>query len=369
MARPAEDCAASSRVPLFHGSLARGIAFACLVAPVLLAPVFSRDFFELSPRVMVIALAGNALPCWVVPLVVFAAYRLLSRRLLAHARTAAAQVIAHACMSGGAATVAALIIRPAMVLFSNRTPPAAGFVAACVAVTWAVVFPALVIERHQDRAAGEDRRLRAARDAARRAELEALRSRTRPHFLFNSLNTIASLIPDQPKLAEETVERLASVLRVVLSSSTVDAISLAREMEIVVDYLEVQKARFGDRLRYAIDLEPGLGDIRVPPLILQPLVENAVLHGLADRAEGGSVRISGRLVGPMLELAVHDDGRARGAARRKGSGTSLRDLRRRLEISYGPAARLWAGDADGRGFLVELSLPAGEPGTSRGAAS
>jgi hypothetical protein len=324
--------------------------------PVVTAPVLSREFFELSPSVMLQAVVGNALPSWGVLLAVYGAYRFVLTRIVHFVRGMAGRIAAHILVSGLAATAAALVIRPAMILFSNEVPPALGFSAACVVMTWALLLPAGIIEREADRRMAVEQRLLAVREASVRAELQALRARTQPHFLYNSLNTIASLIHDDPQLAEATVERLASVLRYVLVYSTEDAVPLGREVQMIVAYLEVQRARFGDRLRYSIAVEPGLEGLRVPPLLLQPLVENAVVHGIACKTGGGEVQLSVRARAAMIEVVVRDRGFGSGKPRQEGSGTSLRDLRRRLEILYGERSRL-STRAEVDGFIVELELP------------
>src|SRR5262249_51673126 len=122
------------------------------------------------------------------------------------------------------------------------------------------------------------------------------------------MNTIASLVRENPALAERTVERLADVLRYALTSSRQERVSLGDELAMLRDYLDIQRARFGDRLRYAFDVEPGLERLRVPPLLVQPLVENAVLHGVAARAEGGVIRLRVRRAAGRIEVRVEDDG-------------------------------------------------------------
>lgn len=182
--------------------------------------------------------------------------------------------------------------------------PALGFAAAGVMMTWGFVLPAALIEREGRKRAVVEERMHGMRLAALRAELDALRARTQPHFLFNALNTIASLIQEDSDLAEATVERLAGVLHYVLRHSREDTVALADEVAMLDAYLEIQHARFGSRLTHSIEVEPGLETARMPPLLLQALVENAVSHGIATRSNGGHVTVIARSDDGMLELVV-----------------------------------------------------------------
>jgi two-component system, LytTR family, sensor histidine kinase AlgZ len=119
----------------------------------------------------------------------------------------------------------------------------------------------------------------------------------------------------------------------------------------------VQRARFGDRLRYAIEVEPGLEAAKLPPFLLQTLVENAVLHGIAERPEGGAVRLVARRRGERVELRVDDDGPGPGASPHRGTGTSLDDLKRRLTLLYGDAAHFVTRGNELGGFTVEIAIP------------
>lgn len=202
----------------------------------------------------------------------------------------------------------------------------------------------------QDRAKeSEERRLH--------ARLAALQSQVNPHFLFNTLNAIASLIPKNPDLAEGTVERLAGVLQYSISSSSKGRVMLSEEVAAVRDYLEIEHARFGERLRSKIDIDDSVSGAAIPPMLVQPLVENAVLHGLSSREEGGTVFVSGRADGNAIVLAVSDDGVGPGKSKRKGNRTGLDNLRERLAITYGSEATLSVGPRDGGGFACEIRLP------------
>ncbi len=140
------------------------------------------------------------------------------------------------------------------------------------------------------------------------ARLASIESRIQPHFLFNALNSISSLIREDPARAERLVEQLASLLRSSLDTQEAHLIPLAREMKLVEDYLEIQRARFGDRLRYRLDVPASLAGAGVPPFSIQTLVENSVKFAVEPRLEGGEVRVLAQLQGGRLEVAVSDDG-------------------------------------------------------------
>lgn len=230
--------------------------------------------------------------------------------------------------------------------------------------------------------------LRTARLEGRlaRAKLAALRSRLRPHFLFNTLNSIAVLVREAPEEAEATIRRLADLLRQTLEHEDVEGVPLERELAFVRRYLEIQETRYEDRLRVEIEVEPKSLEARVPFLVLQPLVENAIRHGIDRRRRGGTIRIRARRRRDRLELRVEDgpavvaeEARAEGTAREApgavpdptgragagasgdGGGTGLRDLRARLEHLYGDALRFEAGPRPEGGFAVRIELPLRSP--------
>jgi LytS/YehU family sensor histidine kinase len=140
------------------------------------------------------------------------------------------------------------------------------------------------------------------------AQLSALESRIHPHFLFNTLNSIAALIPRDPQLAEDTVGKLASLLRFSLKANRSGLVPLGQEIKIVRDYLEIEKTRFGQRLRYEINVPTALDDIKVPPLALQSLVENSVKHVVSQRQQGATIEIGATMNSNRLRLVVIDDG-------------------------------------------------------------
>jgi two-component sensor histidine kinase len=200
------------------------------------------------------------------------------------------------------------------------------------------------------------------------AELRALRAQIHPHFLFNTLNTIAALIHEDPSGAEDTTTRLAEVFRYTLRASDHEYARFADELQFVRDYLEIERTRFRDRLRIEEQVEPGLENISIPSLLLQPLVENAVRHGIAPRAEGGTVRLSARRAraangsGSTLEIEIADDGPGVREGAPSGAGFGLRSVRERIELA-GPPHALAIESAAGRGTIVRLTLPIPTPAT------
>jgi two-component system LytT family sensor kinase len=202
---------------------------------------------------------------------------------------------------------------------------------------------------------------------ATEAELRALRAQINPHFLFNALTTIGYLIQTAPARALDTLMRLTALLRGVLRSEG-EFTTLGRELEIVESYLDIERARFEQRLRVRIDVPAGLRDLRVLPLVLQPVVENAVKHGIATQQRGGDVTVSARLAlaedgvdDTMLVLVVRDTGAGVAeAALRKGraNGVGLSNIERRLSYRYGTAATLSVVSEPGVGTTVEIRIPA-----------
>jgi len=202
---------------------------------------------------------------------------------------------------------------------------------------------------------------------ATEAELRALRSQLNPHFLFNALTTIGYLIQTSPHRAVRTLMRLTSLLRGVLSSDG-ELTTLGRELDLIDAYLDIERARFEQRLRVRIDAPAELRSLRVPPLILQPLVENAVKHGIGQQLRGGDVVVTASLSpGPVsttttvLTLTVHDTGAgaSEGEVQRgRRAGVGLGNIERRLACYYGEAASLAFQSEVGVGTTVEIRLPA-----------
>lgn len=197
---------------------------------------------------------------------------------------------------------------------------------------------------------------------AREAELKALRSQVRPHFLFNVLNSVYSMIPTRPEEAQEMVLRLSHLLRETLDTSDTELIPLGRELELARTYLGVERIRLGDRLTVEWSVDDELAAVLVPPLLLQPLIENAVQHGVASHPGPGIVEIAVRREHDHILLTIADSGRGDAADVDLEEGHGLAITRRRLAAAYGGAARLELGPHAPRGIEAHVSLPLPEPG-------
>lgn len=191
------------------------------------------------------------------------------------------------------------------------------------------------------------------------AELRALQAQTEPHFLFNTLSNVASLVEVDPARARHLVERLTALLRRSLDRTRAAATTLGDEMEVIRDYLEIQAVRMDRRLRWRVDVDPGLERVPLPPLLIHPLVENAVLHALEPSATGGSIEIrASRDEGGRLCIVVDDDGAGLGQGS-GGAGTGLANVRERLQALYGADARLSVSERAEGGVRAMVLLPAG----------
>jgi two-component system LytT family sensor kinase len=193
------------------------------------------------------------------------------------------------------------------------------------------------------------------------AELRALRAQINPHFLFNSLNTIADLIVRDPPRAEAMTLRLASVFRHVLAHSFRPLTSVREEIDFLRTYLYIEEARFGDRLQVEIELAPEVAGELIPSLILQPLVENALKHGLGPKPGPGRLWISARAEGGQIRLTVEDDGMGpRPDAGREGSGLGLANISERLNTLYHDRAAVKLEAREGGGSRVTVRIPRAE---------
>jgi hypothetical protein len=198
-----------------------------------------------------------------------------------------------------------------------------------------IYFTAVGVRRHRS---AELRQSELAR-ALQLAELRLLKTQLNPHFLFNALNTVRSLIADDPPRAQGAVTRLANTLRYTLSSGQDELVTLAQELEIVADYLELESMRFEDRLRVEYDVAAGAGGVYIPVMLLQTVVENAIKHGIAELPSGGVLRISAALRDGMLVLEVQNP-RPPAATRAAHDGIGLRNSDERLRLLFGTRASL-----------------------------
>jgi len=190
-----------------------------------------------------------------------------------------------------------------------------------------------------------------------RAQLEALRSQLNPHFLFNALHSIAELVHQDPKLAEQLIVRLGELLRQVLESTKRQELTLAEELEFIRGYLDIEQMRLGERLRVTWDVQPEALDARVPSLILQPLVENAIQHGIAAAPGPGTLTIRARRSDDLLYIEVADSGPGVAQTQTgRPQGIGLANTRERLRALYGDQQCVEL--RNGEGLVVSLRIPA-----------
>lgn len=197
------------------------------------------------------------------------------------------------------------------------------------------------------------------------ANLNTLRLQLEPHFLFNALNAISSEVAADPKLARQMIENLGTLLRHSMDCQDSAEVSLARELALLDNYLAIQKVRFGGRIEVKVDAAPDVLSAQVPPLLLQPLVENAIRHGIESRVNGGMIGVSVRRSGDQLEINVVDDGVGLPADWRMGmsSGLGLRVTQERLEALYPEAdvQRFTVRRRNGGGTEISIRLPLHTP--------
>ncbi len=200
-------------------------------------------------------------------------------------------------------------------------------------------------------------RLAESERAAVEARLKLLQAQIEPHFLFNTLANLQALIAVDPKRAHAMLGHLDGYLRATLATTRNDRGTLAEEFALLRGYLEILAIRMGPRLAYELDLPEGLASTTVPPMLLQPLVENAIKHGLEPKVDGGRVRVSARAEGRVLVLMVEDTGLGFGVGATGGTGVGLPNVRERLAALYSGAASLETGENPGGGVRVTLRLP------------
>jgi two-component system LytT family sensor kinase len=195
------------------------------------------------------------------------------------------------------------------------------------------------------------------------ARLDALQRQINPHFLFNTLNSIASLVRFRPDLAREMIVKLANLLRALLKDHGT-YVQMREELSFTEDYLDIEVVRFGpDKLRVVKDIDPRTLNILVPSILLQPLVENSIKHGLEPRINGGTITLRSRLQGDAVVVEVEDDGvgivlKPPSSLERNGAGIGMKNVQERLEVLYGDRARFTIVSRPGRGTLVSIELPA-----------
>ena len=207
------------------------------------------------------------------------------------------------------------------------------------------------------------------------ARMEALQNQINPHFLFNTLNSVSSLVRFDPDTARELIIKLATILRRLLSSGD-PFVPLREEMEFIDNYLDIEVVRFGrDKLQVVKELDPASLEVMIPSMLLQPLVENSIKHGLSSKIDGGSIYLRSRISDSKVIVEVEDDGVGMGAAQLLerpsglgGTGIGMANVAERLKVLYGDTARMTIDSHEGKGTLVRLRMPILETADSINAA-
>ena len=196
------------------------------------------------------------------------------------------------------------------------------------------------------------------------ARLAALQRQINPHFLFNTLNSVAALIRQNPEQARNVVYRLSAILRRLLRKQE-NFTSLREELSFIDDYLAIEMVRFGDKLRFQKEIEPDTLDRLVPSMLLQPLIENSIRHGLSSKVDGGMIRVRSRLVDGRLCVTVEDDGVGipeNRLATLFEQGIGVSNVNERLKVLYGEDYRMWVDSRLGEGTTTQIEMPAAMPG-------
>jgi LytS/YehU family sensor histidine kinase len=211
----------------------------------------------------------------------------------------------------------------------------------------AVAEAALALER--------ERAQRIEREAAL-SNLRALQAQIEPHFLFNTLANVVSLVDPDPAKAKRMLESFIRFLRASLNATRLESTTLGEEKELIGSYLDVLQVRMGARLRYRIEIDPAVESFTLPPMLLQPVVENAIRHGLEPKVEGGEVVVSARREGARVAIEIADSGVGFAPVTRGGVG--LANVRDRLKLLYGEKASFDIGENAPAGSRITLRLPA-----------
>jgi two-component system LytT family sensor kinase len=218
-----------------------------------------------------------------------------------------------------------------------------------------VILAMMMAASHYERSRLEQVRTSKLQAQLAEARLRALQMQLQPHFVFNALHSLSDLVTDEPKTAVRLIARLGDFLRLTLQNSTSPWVPLKRELDFLEAYLEIERVRFGDRLKVVFQIDPQSLDAEVPSLILQPLVENAIRHGIASHIGPGLVQLASRRRGETLLLEIRDNGP--GMPSNPPEGLGLRNTHERLRQSYGSSYSLEVRNQGERGVVVSCELP------------
>jgi two-component system LytT family sensor kinase len=270
----------------------------------------------------------------------------------------------HLALNLALAVVAALIYRSIRIALGLPVRANYGVMIASGLNTALIVYWGLIALEHglayYRRAQDRERLAVEMRRQLSDAKLDALRAQIHPHFLFNTLHAIASRVRTDARGAEDMLGTLGEMLRANLATNGAHETRLRDELGLIERYLAIQLVRFGDRMKVELDIDPAANDIAVPALILQPLVENAIEHGIAQRLSGGTLRIDAKLAAPQLRLIVTDSGgaHARPAESEAKWNVGLTNTRERLRALYGDDQTFQVASERGGAFRVYVSIPA-----------
>jgi LytS/YehU family sensor histidine kinase len=250
----------------------------------------------------------------------------------------------------------------ALHLNEPRTPiswtmvAARAFEAAIVLIAWSALYFGI---KHYGTVEEQRSRLVASEATAREAQLQALRYQLQPHFLFNTLNAISSLVVSkQPERATEMIARLAALLRNTLSFPDAHLVAFREELAVTEEYLCIEQVRFGPRLAVSLSVSPEATEAQVPRFLLQPIVENAIRHGIARCPNGGAISITASVIERQLRIDIEND-RSEGLlpSAGEGNGLGLANTRARLEKLYGEQGSVTVTTAQNNRFLVSMQFP------------
>lgn len=328
-----------------------GAVWLYLFAPVGAAPLLLSGSFRAPPAEILRQVLSLYIPFLTLTAAGHLVFSYLLPPVFRRARSSAARVAAIFVGATAPPLLLGPLIAPVYRAASARGLSTFWFTAICLVVTYALAFPATFIQRLRERSHQAEQRARMEQQAAVEEQLRALQARTNPHFLFNSLNTVAALIPDNPELAERTLERLADLFRYALEGGDGLRVPVAREVEMVREYLEIQSARLGDRLQSTVRLDPEVAELSIPRLIIQPLVENALNHGLSVNRRV-ALDVSVCRDGGSVVIEVSDDGPGPGKSNQTGTRTSLAELETRLRLVFGDSATVGISAASGGGCVA-----------------
>ena len=310
----------------------------------------SEDQLETALRRLVLSLFG-AILCWII----YRCLRPLRQRDFGLQTTAGATLaFAAACAHAVVNTLMFADLRPSPEVLSHI----GHFLYTAIwwfwfYFCWTTAYLAL---SYSITVQAQERHAAALAVQAQEAQVRALRYQINPHFLFNTLNAIAALVRDTPAKAEEMVVQLSDFFRRSLAVNPMEDVTLSEEVDLQRLYLDIERTRFPDRLRFEVALDEGSRAARVPALLLQPLVENAVKHGVARSETATCIRIRARLDDAMLEIVVENDARASGA-RHGGEKVGLRNVYDRLRSRFGQDASLAVEELAQGGFRNTLRIP------------